>query len=344
MLMNRKLRTWRLLAIGLAGMAIALAADGTGRARAQAGKLDVLLTCISHGPGGSQVFRINSDGSGRKPVTTNDTPYAYHAFDPALSPDGKRVAFIESGGQDDRGEAGLCVMNVDGSGRKRIAEFVTLPQMPSWSPDGKRIAFCAAKQKGSLLCVVDADGRNFRQLGEVRGTQPVWSPDGKRVLFSGSDTDPKGLWVMDADGTNARALAPRAAMGAWSRDGKSLAYVVLTGLETRGAGLFVARADGSEPRPLIGGPREPVFGVQWSSEGKRLYFTREVKVPAKPGEQAPPRFDPTGKALPPSPPPTRSIWAVHVIDADGRNLRRVTNIDESEYIGGCALFAASMIR
>ncbi|MEZ4736687.1 MAG: SH3 domain-containing protein [Caldilineaceae bacterium] len=56
--------------------------------------------------------------------------------DPALSPDGRRVAFTRDGGGN-----GLYVINVDGSEERVIYRDHPLLRAPKWSPDGRWIVF-----------------------------------------------------------------------------------------------------------------------------------------------------------------------------------------------------------
>ena len=114
---------------------------------------------------------------------------------------------------------------------------------------------------------------------------------------------------MDVDGTQVRELVKDALMGAWSPDGQWLAYVKFT--SRRVGSLYVARADGSQTKQLRRS-REVLFGPQWSADGKRLFFTRQLE-----SEPA----------------------AVYAIDIDGRNYRRVTSGDSAEYLGGTVTIA-----
>src|ERR1700730_4625035 len=91
-----------------------------------------------------EIYAISIDGSERKPLLPKRTV----AFDPDLSPDGKRIAFVASNGEEPRTEKhvwALYVMNADGSGRTRLTETANTAERllaPSWSADGKKIAFC----------------------------------------------------------------------------------------------------------------------------------------------------------------------------------------------------------
>lgn len=57
-------------------------------------------------------------------------------IDPALSPDGRQVAFTRDGGGN-----GLYVINVDGSDERVIYRDHPLLRAPKWSPDGRWIVF-----------------------------------------------------------------------------------------------------------------------------------------------------------------------------------------------------------
>ncbi|MBX3049958.1 MAG: PD40 domain-containing protein [Caldilineaceae bacterium] len=76
---------------------------------------------------GQAIYRYDFAGGSLQQITSG--------ADPAISPDGQTVAFVRGGG-----EAGLYLVNGDGSNERRIFG-ANSPSGPTWSPDGQFIAF-----------------------------------------------------------------------------------------------------------------------------------------------------------------------------------------------------------
>jgi Tol biopolymer transport system component len=116
-------------------------------------------------------------------------------FDPALSPDGREVAFTRNGG-----ENGIYIINVDGSNERLIYSGNGRLTSPKWSPDGGWIVFTRGdeyslcrqfgrtcldpatfpsdfvfddeinplvREYKHLLSRVDRDGKNYRDLATL---------------------------------------------------------------------------------------------------------------------------------------------------------------------------------
>ena len=97
------------------------------------------------------------------------------------------------------------------------------------------------------------------------------SKDGSQLLaYDGQGLPPKGpLWNLSVLGGSPRRLGDTAGQdAAWSPDGTMLAYA-------NGSELFLAKADGSEPRRLIGleNPNDYIYGLVWSPDRAHLRFS-----------------------------------------------------------------------
>ncbi len=77
---------------------------------------------------GGDIVLLNRDGTDLRTLTTG--------IDPALSPDGERVAFSRWQGA----EGTLWVINTDGTNERPVRGEIRLVKNPSWSPDSAQIA------------------------------------------------------------------------------------------------------------------------------------------------------------------------------------------------------------
>jgi dipeptidyl aminopeptidase/acylaminoacyl peptidase len=122
----------------------------------------------------------------------------------------------------------------------------------------------------SHLYVVRLNGSSPKQVGPGMG--PVWSRTDNRVLHL---DDRNRLTITDIDhGTSRRLLRdvrriPLAGAGAWSPDGRKIAFV--TGIQDN-TEVFIMSADGGSRRKVTrsGGLKS---GLQWVARENRILFT-----------------------------------------------------------------------
>jgi dipeptidyl aminopeptidase/acylaminoacyl peptidase len=80
---------------------------------------------------GGAIYAVNSDGSGLR--------YLTNGMDPAISPDGQRVAFTRWEDTQNGALGSLWVINLDSTGERQILGDIHQPRAPTWSPDGSQI-------------------------------------------------------------------------------------------------------------------------------------------------------------------------------------------------------------
>jgi len=138
------------------------------------------------------VYLARPDGSGLQRVMEE-------ASQPALSPDGQRLAF-RHWRSDDRG---IVVMNTYGGGQQRLSNFLE-DALPSWSPDGQTLVFFSRREadrssRTYQAKVIGGGDWELKRDGEpVWGEYPTWASDGTIVY---RDVWPEvGLAVMGGDG------------------------------------------------------------------------------------------------------------------------------------------------
>lgn len=160
---------------------------------------------------------------------------------PALSPDGRNIAFISLGSLL-RAEVFLDLYLADANTGERKARLTKSTLNPEYeelrygysqgafSPDGRYFAFTAQRKGKDILYIHDVRrNRTHRRLETplVAMIGPTWSPDGRRIVFSGLANGVTNLYMIDADGRNLRQLTDDVygdLMPSWSPDGRFIAF------------------------------------------------------------------------------------------------------------------------
>lgn len=187
-------------------------------------------------------------------------------LDPAWSPDGRFIAYVER--KSDMRSEEVWLMEPDGKSPRKLADG----GYPSWSGDGK-LLYVHSRKTDNILAIdmdnldaepevfcdfsrswyptISPDGQRIafgpidalvivdRQTREPilkwptpgsRGLLPAWSPDGKQVAFGGFNNENLGIWVLNVETEKAVQVAKgRFTMPAWSRDGTRLAFDMRSG-------------------------------------------------------------------------------------------------------------------
>ncbi len=141
------------------------------------------------------LYIVDIAGGDAKPLTQD---FAWN-IQPAISPDGKHIAFIS----DRDGVSNLWVMDIDGKNLKQVSkEKQNLIHSPDWSPDGQYIAamkgiMSSRSIPAGEIWVYHRSGGSGLEIKKRKGgkkeqkniADPAFSPDGKYIYFT-EDTTP----------------------------------------------------------------------------------------------------------------------------------------------------------
>ncbi|MET0235883.1 MAG: S9 family peptidase [Kibdelosporangium sp.] len=187
------------------------------------------------------LYRVALDGSGARPWT-----HGHCDADPAISPDGKWVAFLRRTSAEARSQ--LYLQPTDGGEARPLTELPLGVQAPVWSPDSSRIAFVARiPDEGRYSPSVKAQSESFRRITRL---DYRWDDIGF-VL----DRQPR-LFVTDLTGELTELTDGTGDIGkpAWTPDGGHLIVTAPPSWdepETQRRDLFAIPASGGSPVPIV---------------------------------------------------------------------------------------------
>jgi len=202
---------------------------------------------------------------------------------PAVSPDGRQVAFRYSGAS----HPGIYTALVGGEKPLQLTENED-DMDPAWSPDGRQIAFARVDSNHQKnLYVVPALGGLQRHIGTMRSAffhgcnTMSWSPDGKFLVFSEAleNWGRVRLSLLSLSDLTAHPLtSPQNqefdCYPAFTPDGSSIAFASGP-IGAVPGDLFVVKVSGGQPSRLTtnnsGGP------PAWTEDGTEIIYSSSAK-------------------------------------------------------------------
>jgi len=146
------------------------------------------------------------------------------------------------------GNAEIYAADLGLAGQLRLTNGTATDDAPALDPTGTTVAFVSSRSGTPRVWLMDVTGANPRPLETGSATfvpegSPAWSPTGDRLAFASTRTNASQVFVVVAAGGSAIQLSHEATGAftpAWSADGGSIAYVILSG----GPGVMRVPASG----------------------------------------------------------------------------------------------------
>lgn len=210
------------------------------------------------------------------PVTT----YLRSETQPAISPDGKQVAFTWTGTNNDNWD--IYVKLVGSGDPLRLTSEPVIERNPTWSPDSNHIAYLRESPDGVgvSVYVVSSLGGAPRKLTDTYGLGFDWSSDGESLILAerNSKDEPLSLFLFFIKTGEKRRLTfpPAKSFGdinpAFSPDGSTIAFARAHSGSTNAWDIYLTPVAGGDLKRLTF-DETLIDGLDWTANGREIVFS-----------------------------------------------------------------------
>jgi Tol biopolymer transport system component/DNA-binding winged helix-turn-helix (wHTH) protein len=205
--------------------------------------------------------------------------------DPAISPDGSRLAFAMRADAADTGQADIFITAGAGQTPERVIAHQADDRYPAWSADGSTLAFIRIDGRTCEVMVMPLLSRSERRVsscGNVEEPRVSWSRDGEWLVESfAPGPDHLRGWqiarISIATGVREPLTLPTpGTLGdynpAVSPDGSRIAFI--RGINGATADVFTLPFNGGTPTRITW-DNQDLVGVDWSADGRALLYATD---------------------------------------------------------------------
>ncbi|MBX2799091.1 MAG: hypothetical protein KTR31_15550 [Myxococcales bacterium] len=197
------------------------------------------LVAVGTHTGNKEVYVLETDGQGVRPVTRNGSIN----LSPAWSPDGAEIAWTSY----KRANPDLYVKNLATGHTRMISSVKGVNTSPAFSPDGRHLAMSRSVASDSDVFVLDAKtGSELHRLTTGGGidVSPSYSPDGTQVALASERAGGAQVYLVSVDSGESKRVTFNGDFNidpVISPDGKRIAFV---GRSKGGFDIYVVGIDG----------------------------------------------------------------------------------------------------